>query len=90
MVTTAIDATGFGAAKMAALAAHRTQIAVDGPFFALSNMLGSEVLAIEYFRLVARRARRRARRRRAGDRPVRRDRRRETAGRALDWAAVAR
>jgi N-acetyl-1-D-myo-inositol-2-amino-2-deoxy-alpha-D-glucopyranoside deacetylase len=51
-VTTAVDATGFGAAKMAALAAHRTQIAVDGVFFALSNMLGREVLAVEHFRLV--------------------------------------
>jgi N-acetyl-1-D-myo-inositol-2-amino-2-deoxy-alpha-D-glucopyranoside deacetylase len=37
---------------MAALAAHRTQIAVDGVFFALSNMLGREVLAVEHFRLV--------------------------------------
>jgi N-acetyl-1-D-myo-inositol-2-amino-2-deoxy-alpha-D-glucopyranoside deacetylase len=51
-VTTVIDATGFGAAKMAALAAHATQISVDGPFFALSNRLGREVHAVEYFRLV--------------------------------------
>jgi N-acetyl-1-D-myo-inositol-2-amino-2-deoxy-alpha-D-glucopyranoside deacetylase len=50
-VTTTIDATGFGAQKMAALAAHRTQIAVDGPFFALSNMLGREVLAVEHYRI---------------------------------------
>ncbi len=53
VVTTVVDATGFGDAKMRALAAHRTQIAVDGPFFALSNMLGREVLAVEHFRLVA-------------------------------------
>ena len=52
VVTTRIDATGFGGAKLDALAAHRTQITVDGPFFALSNMLGREVLAIEHFRLV--------------------------------------
>jgi N-acetyl-1-D-myo-inositol-2-amino-2-deoxy-alpha-D-glucopyranoside deacetylase len=52
LVTTAIDATGFGAAKLAALAAHRTQITVDGVFFALSNLLGREVMATEYFRLV--------------------------------------
>jgi N-acetyl-1-D-myo-inositol-2-amino-2-deoxy-alpha-D-glucopyranoside deacetylase len=52
-ITTIIDATGFGAQKMAALAAHRTQIAVDGPFFALSNMLGREILAVEHFRLAA-------------------------------------
>jgi N-acetyl-1-D-myo-inositol-2-amino-2-deoxy-alpha-D-glucopyranoside deacetylase len=52
VVTTVIDATGFGAAKMAALGAHRTQISVDGVFFALSNMLGREILATEHFRLV--------------------------------------
>ncbi len=51
VVTTALDATGFGAAKMAALAAHATQISVDGPFFALSNKLGREILAVEHFRL---------------------------------------
>jgi N-acetyl-1-D-myo-inositol-2-amino-2-deoxy-alpha-D-glucopyranoside deacetylase len=50
-ITSVVDATGFGAHKMAALVAHRTQIAVDGPFFALSNMLGREILAVEYFRL---------------------------------------
>jgi N-acetyl-1-D-myo-inositol-2-amino-2-deoxy-alpha-D-glucopyranoside deacetylase len=50
-ITTVVDATGFGAQKLSALQAHRTQIAVDGPFFALSNMLGREVLAVEYFRL---------------------------------------
>jgi N-acetyl-1-D-myo-inositol-2-amino-2-deoxy-alpha-D-glucopyranoside deacetylase len=37
---------------MAALAAHRTQIAVDGVFFALSNRLGREALSIEHFRLI--------------------------------------
>ena len=52
VVTTAIDATGHGEQKLAALAAHRTQIAVDGPFFALSNMLGREALSVEHFRLV--------------------------------------
>jgi N-acetyl-1-D-myo-inositol-2-amino-2-deoxy-alpha-D-glucopyranoside deacetylase len=52
IVTTAIDATGHGSAKMNALAAHRTQISVDGLFFALSNMLGREILATEHFRLV--------------------------------------
>ena len=47
-----IDSTGHGSAKLDALAAHRTQIAIDGPFFALSNLLGREVLAIEHFRLM--------------------------------------
>src|SRR4051812_16195593 len=52
LVTTAIDATGFGERKLAALRAHRTQIAVDGVFFALSNMLGREALSVEHFRLI--------------------------------------
>jgi N-acetyl-1-D-myo-inositol-2-amino-2-deoxy-alpha-D-glucopyranoside deacetylase len=52
LVTTEIDATGHGNAKMNALAAHRTQISVDGVFFALSNMLGREIMAVEYYRLV--------------------------------------
>jgi N-acetyl-1-D-myo-inositol-2-amino-2-deoxy-alpha-D-glucopyranoside deacetylase len=32
--------------------AHATQITVDGPFFALSNDLGQEVLGVEHYRLV--------------------------------------
>jgi N-acetyl-1-D-myo-inositol-2-amino-2-deoxy-alpha-D-glucopyranoside deacetylase len=52
VVTTAVDATGFGAQKMAALRAHRTQITVDGMFFALSNKLGQEALSVEYYRLI--------------------------------------
>lgn len=52
LVTTVVDATGYGEQKRSALGAHRTQIAVDGPFFALSNMLGQEVLGVEYYRLV--------------------------------------
>ncbi len=52
-ITTAVDATGFGEHKLTALAAHRTQITVDAPFFALSNMLGREILATEYFRLAS-------------------------------------
>jgi len=52
VVTTVLDGTGFGERKLAALRAHRTQIAVDGVFFALSNMLGREALSIEHFRLV--------------------------------------
>jgi N-acetyl-1-D-myo-inositol-2-amino-2-deoxy-alpha-D-glucopyranoside deacetylase len=51
LITTAVDAAGFEAHKAAAFEAHRTQIAVAGPFFALSNMLGREVLAIEHYRL---------------------------------------
>lgn len=52
LVTTAIDARAFEAAKRDALAAHRTQVAVHGRFFALSNRLGREITGVEYFRLV--------------------------------------
>ena len=52
LVTTEIDGADYAEAKMAALRAHATQIKVDGPFFALSNNLGSEVMAHEQYRLV--------------------------------------
>ena len=51
LITTAIEAKEFVDVKMRALAAHRTQVTVDGGFFALSNNLGSEVMGTEYFRL---------------------------------------
>ncbi|MFI8259466.1 MULTISPECIES: N-acetyl-1-D-myo-inositol-2-amino-2-deoxy-alpha-D-glucopyranoside deacetylase [unclassified Streptomyces] len=43
----------FVAAKAAAMRAHATQIAVDGPFFALSNDLAQPLFAHEYYELVA-------------------------------------
>jgi len=46
-----IDASPYAEQKVAALHAHRTQIEVDGPFFALSNHVGNEVLGIESFRI---------------------------------------
>jgi N-acetyl-1-D-myo-inositol-2-amino-2-deoxy-alpha-D-glucopyranoside deacetylase len=52
VVTAAVDGRRFATEKDAAMRAHPTQIMVDGPFFALSNNLGLEVLAIEYYRLV--------------------------------------
>jgi N-acetyl-1-D-myo-inositol-2-amino-2-deoxy-alpha-D-glucopyranoside deacetylase len=52
LITTDIDAPEFVEDKMAALAAHATQIALDGPFFALSNHIGNEVMSIESYRLV--------------------------------------
>ncbi|WP_241037115.1 N-acetyl-1-D-myo-inositol-2-amino-2-deoxy-alpha-D-glucopyranoside deacetylase [Blastococcus litoris] len=52
VVTAAVDASAFGRHKDAAMRAHPTQILVDGPFFALSNNLGLEVLGVEYYRLV--------------------------------------
>lgn len=51
-VTAAVDTTAHAAAKAAAMRAHATQIAVDGPFFALSNDLGQPLFPTEYYRLV--------------------------------------
>ncbi|MEU1438218.1 N-acetyl-1-D-myo-inositol-2-amino-2-deoxy-alpha-D-glucopyranoside deacetylase [Streptomyces sp. NPDC005786] len=53
LITTEIDGVGCGEAKVAAMRAHATQIAVDGPFFALSNDLGQPVLTTEYYELVS-------------------------------------
>ena len=52
-VTTEIDATAFLDAKLAAMRAHATQIAVDSQFFALSNNLGQRALGSEYYTLLA-------------------------------------
>jgi N-acetyl-1-D-myo-inositol-2-amino-2-deoxy-alpha-D-glucopyranoside deacetylase len=52
LVTAAVDGRAFVDRKDAAMRAHPTQIQVDGPFFALSNNLGMEVMGIEYYRLV--------------------------------------
>jgi len=53
LVTTAISAPGFAAAKARALAAHTTQVSVYGQFYALSNGIGQPVLDTEYYRLMA-------------------------------------
>ena len=50
-LTARIDASPYVDAKMAAMRAHETQIAVDGPFFALSNNAGNQVWGIEYYRI---------------------------------------
>jgi len=52
VVTTAVDCRAYADRKEAAMRAHPTQMTVDGPFFALSNNLGQEVLGTEYYRLV--------------------------------------
>jgi len=52
LVTTVIDGNKFVEAKMEAMKAHRTQISLDGPFFALSNNLGLQVWGNEYYRLI--------------------------------------
>ncbi|MBC7594020.1 MAG: N-acetyl-1-D-myo-inositol-2-amino-2-deoxy-alpha-D-glucopyranoside deacetylase [Kineosporiaceae bacterium] len=51
-LSSAIDGGEFVDRKMDALRAHATQVAVDGPFFALSNNIGSKVWGTEFYRLV--------------------------------------
>jgi N-acetyl-1-D-myo-inositol-2-amino-2-deoxy-alpha-D-glucopyranoside deacetylase len=51
-VTTAIDAPAFIPAKKAALRAHASQIAADGPFFAMSDDVWQHLWGAEFFRLV--------------------------------------
>ena len=52
VVTTHIDANAYVDQKMKAMASHPTQIALDGPFFALSNQIGLSVWGHEYYTLV--------------------------------------
>jgi N-acetyl-1-D-myo-inositol-2-amino-2-deoxy-alpha-D-glucopyranoside deacetylase len=51
LVTAVVDANDYVDAKMAAMAAHATQIELDGPFFALSNQLGLQVWGHEFYSL---------------------------------------
>ncbi len=51
-VTAHIDGNDFVDQKMKAMASHPTQIALDGPFFALSNNVGLNVWGHEYYTLV--------------------------------------
>jgi N-acetyl-1-D-myo-inositol-2-amino-2-deoxy-alpha-D-glucopyranoside deacetylase len=46
-----IEADEFAEAKMAAMRSYPTQIALDGPFFALSNNVGNAVWGSEFYRL---------------------------------------
>jgi N-acetyl-1-D-myo-inositol-2-amino-2-deoxy-alpha-D-glucopyranoside deacetylase len=46
-----VDAQDYVDHKMAAMKAHATQITTDGPFFALSNNLGSVAWGLEFFRI---------------------------------------
>jgi N-acetyl-1-D-myo-inositol-2-amino-2-deoxy-alpha-D-glucopyranoside deacetylase len=50
-LTAGVDGSDYVDRKMKAMAAHATQIALDGPFFALANNLGNMVWGIEYYRL---------------------------------------
>lgn len=51
-ITTEIDGSDHAEQKADAMRAHATQITVDFPFFALSNLLGRAVLGVESYRLV--------------------------------------
>ncbi len=52
-VTTEIDASPYQPAKLAAMRAHATQIAVDGHFYALSNNVAQQAGPVEYYTLLA-------------------------------------
>jgi N-acetyl-1-D-myo-inositol-2-amino-2-deoxy-alpha-D-glucopyranoside deacetylase len=52
-VSTEIDGTGHLHAKLAAMAAHATQITVAGRYFALSNDIAQLASGLEYYALVA-------------------------------------
>jgi len=52
LVTVAIDGSAYEERKTAAMRAHASQIALDGPFFALSNDLGQPFFGVEYYRQV--------------------------------------
>lgn len=53
LVTTAVDFSDFTDTKMAALAAHASQVQADAGFFALSNNLGQKAMGVEFFRLAS-------------------------------------
>jgi N-acetyl-1-D-myo-inositol-2-amino-2-deoxy-alpha-D-glucopyranoside deacetylase len=50
-LSAAVVADDFADAKIRAMRAHATQIAVDGPFFALSNNIGNKVWGTEFYRI---------------------------------------
>ncbi len=51
-ITAEIDGSAYAGAKAAAMRAHATQIAVEEPYFALSNDLGQPLLTTECYQLV--------------------------------------
>jgi N-acetyl-1-D-myo-inositol-2-amino-2-deoxy-alpha-D-glucopyranoside deacetylase len=51
-ITTEIDARDQLDAKLAAMRRYATQIAVDGPFFALTNNIGRQAFGLEHYILV--------------------------------------
>ncbi len=53
LVTTSVDGAEYLGAKLAAMRAYPTQMALDGPFFAMSDDAGSAMWGVEHYRLVA-------------------------------------
>jgi mycothiol conjugate amidase Mca len=51
-ITTALDVSAYMQRKRAALIEHRTQIATDGPFFAMPEDIGRQWFGMEYFTLL--------------------------------------
>jgi N-acetyl-1-D-myo-inositol-2-amino-2-deoxy-alpha-D-glucopyranoside deacetylase len=51
LLSAEVDAADFVDAKMRAMKAHASQIAVDGPFFAMADNHGTQMWGIESFRL---------------------------------------
>jgi len=52
VITARVDARDFLDNKVEAMRAHASQIAVDGPFFALSNNIGQKAFGLEHYVLV--------------------------------------
>ena len=52
-ITTVIDARAHLPAKLAALRAHRTQVTVEEPFFALSDNVRQQAFGVEYYTLLS-------------------------------------
>jgi N-acetyl-1-D-myo-inositol-2-amino-2-deoxy-alpha-D-glucopyranoside deacetylase len=48
----AVDANDHVEQKLEAMRQHATQITTDGPFFALSNNVGSQAWGVEFYRIV--------------------------------------
>ena len=51
-LSAAVDAQEYVELKLDALRAYPTQVTTDGPFFALSNNVGSTAWGIEFYRIV--------------------------------------
>ncbi|HEV7657584.1 MAG TPA: N-acetyl-1-D-myo-inositol-2-amino-2-deoxy-alpha-D-glucopyranoside deacetylase [Mycobacteriales bacterium] len=52
LVTASLDARKYLPQKVAAMRAHASQIAADGPFFEMMDKLGEEAFGLEHYRLV--------------------------------------